>query len=332
MRLVGQIHVYIAGKVVEREPSRWERLKSRLGGSLDLSTDRLRNEMEASAVVDQVRRALTRLGVTNALKLVIDDQVVFQDTEGKADDLPDLIVALADHASVFGRGFKELRFAAEHEEAGLHLVVETRARTEHQGTEPAAVVSVGGRIRALEPQPGESADSYRARIEPLTRDRAALEAARLQFQSFVGRLESALTAAMPEARVEEQRADAQLVRAPARDLDRKEEPVRDVAHPRYDPFALYYPSPLGMMADALILTSLMHMAFPPAIMVVNPAGAALGPVGTPAAGPASAADTSAAADQEGDASGQADGGHDTGGGLDDGGGFDGGFDDGGDWS
>jgi hypothetical protein len=83
-------------------------------------------------------------------------------------------------------------------------------------------VSVGGRIRDLEPRPGETADAYRARVEPLAKDAGLLETARMQFQSFVGRLEAALHAALPEATVEEKRADAVVVRpttqptAPAR--------------------------------------------------------------------------------------------------------------------
>ena len=167
MRLVGQIHVTVKGDLVRRDPSFFERLRQRLGGRVDLSTGEVQNQLEATAVVDAVRRGLGRLGVDNALSLVVDDTVIFQDADGKAGDLPDLVLALADHASVFGRGFRELRFAAEHEEAGLHLVIETRARTRHAKTEPAAVVSVGGRIRALEPARGESADAYRARVEPL---------------------------------------------------------------------------------------------------------------------------------------------------------------------
>ena len=102
--------------------------------------------------------------------------MIFQDTDGKADDLPDMITALADHASVFGRAFRELRFAAEHEEAGLHLVIEARARTRHHRDEPAAVISVGGRIGALEPRSGETAEAYRTRVEPLTKDPAAVRA------------------------------------------------------------------------------------------------------------------------------------------------------------
>ena len=71
---------------------------------------------------------------------------------------------------------------------------------------------MGGRIRDLEPRTGETAEAYRARVEPLAKDAGLLETARMQFQSFVGRLEAALHAALPEATVEEKRADAVVVR------------------------------------------------------------------------------------------------------------------------
>ena len=145
MRLIATIAIHVSGSLIQRQPTVWEKLKQGFGGRIDLSTDQVRVELEATAVVDQVRKALARQGVHNALALVIDSTVIFQDSDGKTDDLPDLVIALSEHASVFGRGFKELRFAAEHEETGLHYVIETRARTQHQATEPAAIVSVGGR-------------------------------------------------------------------------------------------------------------------------------------------------------------------------------------------
>src|SRR3954469_17281467 len=203
-----------------------ERLRRRMGGTVDLETAEVQNQLEASAIVDAVRRALGRLGVTNALSLVVDDTVVCQDADGRPGDLPDLVLALADHASLFGRGFRELKFAAEHEEAGLHLVIETRARTRHRRDDPAAVVSVGGRIRKLEPEKGESADAYRARVEPLTRDAALFEASRLAFESFVARLRDTLSAGMPEARVTEHKAEARVVKAPASPMGDPSAPER----------------------------------------------------------------------------------------------------------
>jgi hypothetical protein len=276
MRLVGQVHITVRGDVIHRDPSLWERLKRGMGGDVDLDTGERQNQLEATAVVDGVRRALGRLGVDNALSLVIDDTVIFQDADGKAGDLPDLVIALADHSSVFGKAFKELRFAAEHDEAGLHLIVETRARTRHLKNEPAAVVSVGGRIRALEPMRGETAEAYRARVEPLTKDAALFEAARHAFESFVTRLRQALSAAMPDADVAERRAEARLVKPGSRELTAPAPAPLAPMHPGYDPFLVYYPSPMGMMLDAMIFSSFVHMMMPPPLVVVSPLGMPLG--------------------------------------------------------
>src|SRR4029078_3897788 len=148
MRLVAQLYATVPSNVIRRDPTFFEKMKRGLGGGVNLETGEVENQLEASAIVDAVRRALVRLGVGNALSLVIDDTVIFQDTDGNADDLPDLVSALAEHSSVFGQGFRELRFAAEHEEAGLHLVIEARGRTRPHCHEPDAVLSVGRRAPA----------------------------------------------------------------------------------------------------------------------------------------------------------------------------------------
>jgi hypothetical protein len=301
MRLVGQIHITVCGDVVLRDPSWWEKVKRGLGSRVELDTGEVKNGLEATAIVDSVRRALGRMGVSNALSLVIDDTVIFQDADGKPDDLPDLVLALSEHASVFGRGFRELRFAAEHEEAGLRLVIETRARTRHRKTEPAAVVSVGGRLAALEPARGESAEAYRARVEPLIKDATRFESARHAFQSFVQRLQGALQAALPDAEVVETKAETRLVKAPAdatTAVGTRERPADQPLAPGYDPWVTYYPSPMGMVLDAMIFTSFMHMMMPPPVMVVSPLGAPLGMMSDVQAQPDLASDAQVAhADQ-----------------------------------
>jgi hypothetical protein len=340
MRLIGQIQITMASaEAVRREPGFWDKLKRGLGGKVDLDTGEVRVALEATALVDQVKRAFARVGIDNAVSLVIDDTVIFQDSDGRAGDLPDLVLALSEHASVFGRGFREMKLAVEHEEASLHLLAEVRAVTQHRRGEPSAYVSVGGRIRDLEPRTGESADAYRARVEPLAKDAGLLETARMQFQSFVGRLEAALRAALPEATVEEKRAEAVVVRPTTQPAA----PAADPRSPVYDPYALYYPSPVGTMLDVLMISSFMSMmAPPPMIMVVHPSGVPIGGADTIASHPeavaASALDPgdvggSHDADYGGDHADSAAGSDDAGGDFgDNGGGFDdggGGFDDGG---
>jgi hypothetical protein len=333
MRLVAQVYVTVPSNIVRRDPTLLEKMKRRLGGTVDLDTDEVTNELEATAVVDASRRALVRLGVGNALSLVIDDTVIFQDTDGKADDLPDLVLALADHASVFGRGFKELRFAAEHEEAGLHLVIETRARTRHRRDEPAAVVSVGGRIRALEPTKGESAEAYRARVEPLTKDAALFETARLSFESFAARLRDALRAVLPEATIADREPEARLVKAPEQGVTAPEAANRQPTERGYDPMAIYYPSPMGAMLDAMLFVSFMHMLMPPPVMLVTPMGAPLGNMSEVKSNPELASDDRVADADHGGAHDDGDSGGDQGTEVghdwEDGGGGGGDWDDGG---
>jgi hypothetical protein len=350
MRLVGQIHVTVRGDIVKRNPTLWEKLKGGLGGSVNLATDRMHNHLEATVIVDVVRRALQKMDVSNALSLVIDDTIIFQDSDGKPDDLPDLAIALSEHASVFGRGFRELRFAAEHQEAGLHLIIETRARTQHHRNEPAAIVSVGGRLGALEAAKGETAETYRARVEPLIKDAALFQTAKHAFESFVTRLEGVLRAGMPDALVEEKKAETRLVHAKKPgDLAAPERAPKEPMHPGYDPFLVYYPSPMGMMLDAMIFSSFMHMMMPPPFMMMTPAGAPLGTLPEVQANPdllqaeptlaadhretgaedhgqgdssdGNAADESSAWDSDGFGSDDGGGGFDSGGGFD-GGGFD----------
>lgn len=306
MRLVGQVHVKLRGEAIRREPSFWEKIKKGLGGSLNLETDRVRVALEASALVDVIKRALVRLGFDNAVSLVVDDTVVFQDMDGRAGDLPDLMLAMSEHSGLFGSGFRELKLALEHEEAGLHLLVETRAFTEHHASEPSAYVSVGGRVLALEPKAGESAEEYRARVTPLVEDSSRLEAARVQFEAFMARLEAALRTAMPEATVEQKRAEAVVVRPS--DKPEREAP-RSPASPGYDPYVSYYPSPMGMMLDMMLISSFMHMMHPPMIHVVHPSGAPIGSAADVAQNPDLAAEDAA---DPGDAEGGGDVGADDG--------------------
>jgi hypothetical protein len=162
---------------------------------------------------------------------------------------------------------------------------------------------------------------------------------RMQFQSFVGRLEATLRAVLPEATVDEKRADAVVVRPTTQPAAPAEDP-RSLA---YDPYAIYYPSPMSTVLDFMLISSFMNMmAPPPAIMVVHPSGVPIGGADTIASHPEA---VEASAIDPGDMAGDAhdgdagdsdsDGGHDAladNSDLDDGGDFGddgGGFDDGG---
>lgn len=200
MRFVSRIDLFLPADVIERSPTAWDKLQS-LWTSVDLRTDRERSRVEAVTIVYDFRRVLDDLGVDNARSLVIDGETVFHDQRGEPGDLPSLILALAEHTAVFGSSAQELRLGVEHEEAGLRLVIEVTTVSEHPRGAASARVSVLGEIVEFTPSPGESAAEYRARIHPLVAEPSRRLALRLQFGSFISRLESALERHFSEARI-----------------------------------------------------------------------------------------------------------------------------------
>ena len=254
MKLYGTITVNVAGEQILKQPVLLARLRKALGGEPDLRTGRMRASLEAAAVVDAVRQALNELGATNAVSLVIDELVVFQDRERRPDDLGDLFLAFHEVGAAID-AFGLLRLAVEHVEAGLHLVLEVQAQPEHREGEPAVRVVVSGRIQAFEPRSGEDAEAYRARVEPLARDPRIVELAQLSFDSFAIRARDAIARAMPEARVEVAAAEARVVVPDQRRRQRAEVQPTD---PNYDPHDAYYPNPmLGMMGMAMLGSFMM---------------------------------------------------------------------------
>jgi hypothetical protein len=274
MKLLGNIDLHVPGERVLRRANVWDRIKKAFGGEPDLRTDEMRAALEAAALIDATRDAFKRLGVNNAVSLVIDDQVLFQDREGNPDDLGDLFLAFHENASVFGKDFKLLRLAIEHQEAGLHFVIEIVARGVHPEREAAGRVVVSARVQEFEPRSGEDAEAYRRRVEPLTANPGTYEVHRRQFDNFVERVADAIRKSLPEARVEVRSADAMIVR-PTTQPARRREPEPPTS-PRYDPHELYYPNPYSPMLSALMWTSIFSMAMPPHVVVVNNAGDVLG--------------------------------------------------------
>lgn len=329
MKLRGQVDLHVTGEPVLRSPNALDKLKRAFGGEPNLRTATVKTSLEAAMVVDAARSALKRVGANNAVSLVIDDVVLFQDREGRDDDLVDLAHAFHSNAAVFGRDFSMLRLAVEHVEAGLHMVLEIQARALHPDDEPAARVVISGRVNAFEPLPGEDAEAYRARVEPLTRNPATYEMHRNQFESFVDRVADALRGVLPEARVEVRAAEALVqrpARVPARNL--AQDPALPPTSPHYDPHDNYYPNPFGNVLTAITWGSLLMMAMPPHVTIINERGEELGTADD--IGPETDRD---ALGVDGDADGSPDGDSDGdfgGGGFDDGGGFDGGGFDGGD--
>jgi hypothetical protein len=177
----------------------WDRFKA-LWQTVDLGTERVRDQIEAATFVYEFKGALDAIGIDNARSLVVDGVTVFHDAHDAKGDLPDLVLALSEHVSVFGETCRELRLGVEHEEAGLELVLDATVISEHAKEAPSARICVLGQLVELQPLRGESAEDYRARIDPFVSDPKRSAAVRLQFGAFISRLEAALARVFAETR------------------------------------------------------------------------------------------------------------------------------------
>lgn len=252
MKLYSIVRVDMNEHEILQQPGVLARLRKALGGEPDLATGRMRAALEGAVLVEASRRALAEVGATDAVALVVDDLVLFEDRDRRPDDLGDLFLAFIDHAPALDTDFRVLRLTVEHVEAGVHYVIELQARTEYPKGEPAVRVIVSGRLRALEPQRGETAETYRARVEPLLQDRVGFQVAQASFDSFVGRMRDAIARALPDARVAIS-APAPQVGSPSSKRPEPRPEDRD-----YDPHEAHYPNPmLGMFGMAMLGSMLM---------------------------------------------------------------------------
>jgi len=193
--------LFLPGDIVERAPGFWDRLKS-IWAPVDLASDRVHDRIEAATFVYELRNALEALDIHNARSLVVDGVTVFHDARGVDGDLPDLVLALSDHVSLFGDQSQELKLSVEHEEAGLRMILDATVTSEHGRDAPSACVVVVGQLAELDPRPGETAEAYRERLAPYVADATLAKTLRLQFGAFVARVQEALARTFAETRVE----------------------------------------------------------------------------------------------------------------------------------
>jgi hypothetical protein len=278
VRFKSSIALHAAGETIRREPGLWDKFRTVFGGSPDLDTGRVRTQVTTAHLVQGVKRSLERLGVDNAIALVIDGQVLFEDRAGREEDFGDLFLAFYENEAVYGQDFEELRLTVEHRQAGVHYVIEIVGRGEHVKDEATAKAIIAGRITEFEPRPDEDAETFRLRVTPHLETPAFTETHRLQFESFVERVRDGLRDAMPDVRVSGAEAKS-LVERPARREGPAARPAKAPQNPydaRYDPYDRHYPSPMHDVATLLFWHSMMSWTWHPHYVVVDPSGSELG--------------------------------------------------------
>lgn len=216
-------------------------------------------------IVDAQRRALAEVGATDAVALIVDELVLFEDHDRRPDDLGDLLLAFHEYAPAIASEVRVLRLVVEHLEAGVHYVIELQARTEYPRGESPIRVIVSGRLAALQARQGETAEVYRARVEPLVNDQVGFQIAQVSFDDFVSRLRDAIARAMPDAHASV--AMAAPAAQPADIAPRQRVQRSDDA--AYDPHEAHYPNPMLGMVGLAMLGGFMAPGFAAAAALQN---------------------------------------------------------------
>jgi hypothetical protein len=256
MKLYSTIRVDMNEHDILEQPGVLARLHRAFGGDPDLSTGNARAALEAASLVDAHRRALAEVGATDAVSLVVDELILFEDRDRRPDDLGELFLAFHEYAPAIDADFRTLRLTVEHREAGIHYVIELQARPEYPKGESPVRVIVSGRIAAFTPLAGESAEAYRARVEPLVQDRVAIQIAQVSFESFVARIRDAIGRSIPDARASVVAPEpTSTARSQSRDRTQRPEDAQ------YDPHEAHYPNPMLAMFGMGMLGMAMMPAF-----------------------------------------------------------------------
>lgn len=272
MRLTAQARIYLPGEDVFRKPTFWDNVKGLFGSDVDLRTGEARVTRDVLALTEQIQQGLAKAGITNAVSLVIDTDVVYQDIEGVPDDAELLVLAMRRAHTRFSQGFGVLRAVFEHEAQGLHSLIEVTVRAVHKKTEPTATVAVGSRILELRPADGEDIEAAKDRIGRALGNAQLVPTYRSILTSQMQSLQNGLQRVFAGGQVELDAVDAQVVRPSGQDLralgadptsrhaDLREVPV----YPRagyygagYDPWGTYYRDPMDTFVNLMIIDAML---------------------------------------------------------------------------
>jgi len=278
MRFLGNIALSVSGEVVRREVGFWERFKKVFSRTREADRRDAQALMTTAHLLSGVKRVLDGLGITNAVRLVIDGKVLFEDKSGRTDDVGELFAAFYENEELYGQSFRELLLVVEHRDGGLAKVMALKARGDGMSDEARVDVVVSVRVDGLDRgdllESGALASRFSTPVQA--------EAYRLQFERFLAKVAEALAGAMPEVQVSSPVSATRLVRpgvvgGPPR-------------APWNDPWATVHDEQPGEV-EAALWELAMGWAWHPDYTVIDRDGALIGPL--PAQVPRTAAEVSA---------------------------------------
>ncbi len=274
MRLTAQTRVLLqgGGEEVFRKPSFWDKFKGFLGSDVDLRPGAVSLAGTALALTAQVQQAFKLAKVTNAVSLVVDKDIVYQDVDDKPDDADLLLQAARRGAARFAQAFEVVRIVFEWQGGGISVLIEAIVRGKYRPGEPAVVLSYGARIDALRPADGEDTETAKERIGKALADVNVVPVAKNTLDGLVGRVEGALSRTFVAAQFETDHADVnvrkpsgQEVRDMAGNWQNHHADLRQAPNYAYgwnsryyDPWGTYYYDPMDTFVSLMVIDAVMH--------------------------------------------------------------------------
>lgn len=236
MRLFSIIRVFMHEREVLTRPDSLERVRRALSRSPECEAAYRGASVDAATVVEAHRRALADVGANDAIALIVDDLILFEDRDRRPDDLGDLLLAFREYAPAIDADYRVLRLTAEHLDAGIHYVIELQAYTRYPQDEAPVRIIISARLAELRPRSRETAREYNVRVVPLLQDGVALQSARDSFDRFTLRMRDAFARAMPDTNA------AIVACEPTTAVIRRDRETQPDKY-SYDPYEEYHPNP-----------------------------------------------------------------------------------------
>jgi uncharacterized membrane protein YgcG len=290
--LKSTITIDLPSAVADRSKTAVEWVRSLFGAKLDLRSDQEELTISAVSLVAGMVEGFSAAGLTDVISFVVDKKVVYLDTREVADDLS-LILQAAEQKGILEKRFNEMHLVLSHKQAGLHVLVDVRIRNRVLLGQEEMHLDLSARVDELQIQAGESADTYRKRIEAFMANPARTDGYRLALDGLTRRIADQLGLTLVGARASAQPAVVQIIRPGASQLGRFRKLAfgGGVERPHYrpvptyqrsgayaDPFFYYYYDPYYDFMSWVMLDAMLHHHYwaSPAIQVVDTSGTFVG--------------------------------------------------------
>jgi hypothetical protein len=251
-------------------PIEW--LQALFGKRIDLHSGEEGLTIGALALVQALYNAVRKIGVTNAISLLVDKKVLYADAHEVENDL-DRILRAAERSRLLRQRFKEMHLALEHRERGLHTIIDINIQGHVMRGEAEMEIILSSRLEHLRIAAGETAAAYAARIRAFGQAPEAAEEYRQRLETLQERLAAALRAALPGAVIHPTPAQIRLTWPEVRQIGRfrrlrfgadvrtsgyRPVPTRQQRGVYSDPYYHYYYDPYYDLTNWLLLDTLLH--------------------------------------------------------------------------